>query len=346
MAGNFNTMSLGVGSNTGLNSTDVKAATERNSAASSATTAIVQSAALPQVISTTSAAPAAASPALNEDVPGVRTDDAPITREEGPPEQLIFPDTLLQAPAEGSTYPYIVFSYFDNKNNPRDKIFLPLPPGLEISDSMNYNTIDLGIIGDTGAKMISAMADQSSLTKASQAAFSTLMKDVTEKSRSARMTELAAIAARYGPVSSNIETIVNFGSRKILSPNTNTTFQGSNIRRYQFRFKMVAQSRSESETIKKIVDTLRENLYPEGNDLSMEFPGTWQISFCHASGEANNPYLPRVWRCFMSDFSSAYNTSSANMWHEDGSPVDVDISMAFQEVRALRKKDIEDLNCR
>lgn len=259
------------------------------------------------------------------------------------PKQLVFPSDLRQAPTPSGMYPYIAFSYFDNRNIPGDKVFLPLPPGLEISDSMNYSTIDLGLIGDVGAKAIADAANASSLTEGIKTGLSSLVKGATEKSKSARMTELALIAAKYGPVTSNVEALVNFGARKILSPNTNTTFQGSNIRRYQFRFKMVAKNKGETETIKNIVNTFRTNLYPEGNDLSMEFPGTWYIRFCHKN-QNKNPYLPGVWRCFMTDFSSAYNTGSANMWHEDGSPVEVDIAMAFQEVRALRRQDIETLN--
>lgn len=252
---------------------------------------------------------------------------------------LVFPTDLRNSTLGAQYAPYIAFSYKDNQGVPRDRVFLPMPPGLEISDSMSYSTIDLGQIGDIASKAITAMANENTITGAIGAGISAGVADLKNKFQNAKTTELIKIGLQYTGQESRIP-VIDYATSSIRAPNTNTTFQGSNIRRYQFRFKMVARERAESTVIKDIVNAFRTNLYPEGNDVSMEFPGTWDINF-YSSGE--NTYLPKVYRCFMTDFSSAYNTSTANMWHEDGSPVEVDITMSFQEVRALRKKDIQDL---
>lgn len=255
---------------------------------------------------------------------------------------LVFPKDLRQS-TSGRSYPYIAFSYQTNRYVAGDRIFLPMPPGLEISDSMSYNTIDLGIIGDTATKAIEAANNQSGFLDAVKAGIGTGVEDLKKKLTNVNAAAAAAIAAKYNN-QETLNNLVQFGARQILAPNTNTTFQGSNIRTYSFRFKMVARDRSETDTIKNIVSSFRENMYPEGTDVSLEFPGTWNIRFCDQGPNLNiNKYLPRVYRCFMTGFSSTYNSTN-NMWHDDGSPVEVDVSMNFQEVKALKKSDIVGLN--
>jgi len=256
---------------------------------------------------------------------------------------LVFPKDLRQS-TSGRSYPYIAFSYQTNRYVAGDRIFLPMPPGLEISDSMSYNTIDLGIIGDTAVKAIEAAnTGEGGFFNSIASGIKAGSIDLKEKITSMNAVVASQIAAKYGQ-QETLSNLVQFGARQILAPNTNTTFQGSNIRTYSFRFKMVARDRSETDTIKNIVSSFRENMYPEGTDVSLEFPGTWNIRFCDQGPNlSTNRYLPKVYRCFMTGFSSTYNSTN-NMWHDDGSPVEVDVSMNFQEVKALKKSDITALN--
>lgn len=257
---------------------------------------------------------------------------------------IVFPTDLRKQNSSGGGYPFIAFCYIDNKSVPKETIFLPLPPGIEISDSMSYSTIDLGQIGDVAAKAITSMSQQSSAVESVKSGISTAVGDIKEKFETAKGAELLKIALKYTGQESKLP-VIDFGTSKILAPNTNTTFQGSNIRRYQFKFKLVAREKSESNIIRNIVNILRTNLYPEGNSVNMEFPGTWNIHF-YNGGNSANAFLPKVYKCFMTDFTSGYNSTTANMWHEDGSPIEVDIAMSFQEVRALVKNDIVALNAR
>jgi hypothetical protein len=109
----------------------------------------------------------------------------------------------------------------------------------------------------------------------------------------------------------------------------------------------VARSAEDSDVISSIVDLFRENMYPEGsqNNLILEYPGTWYISFLRAASgsEQRNVWIPAIYESYLTSFSSTYNSTS-NMFHEDDSPVEVDIAMSFQEVKALNRGQIEALN--
>lgn len=260
---------------------------------------------------------------------------------------FVFPTEFRQATA-GKQYPAICFEYHTKDRVAAEKVFLPMPPGLEISDSMQYDTINLGQIGDVVTKAISAATKTNAPGKADQAitagakAGYAAIKDKIESGNAAVLAQIAA--AKLPVVGDEARRLVDFGTRQVIAPNSNTAFSNSNIRSFSFKFKMVARSAADSQQIKKIVNLFREKMYPEGanSNLILEYPGTWYISFL-GNESARNVWIPAIYESYLTAFSSAYN-SSTNMFHADDSPVEVDVTMSFQEVKALNRTHIEKLN--
>lgn len=263
---------------------------------------------------------------------------------------LVFPTEFRQS-TQGKQYPAICFAYYSKNRVPEEKVFLPMPPGLEISDSMQFDTINLGQIGDVLSDIVSAATKGPAETIKERvgSAINAGTSSILSKAKGGNAAALMQIAATRLPGTSTATAadIVNFGTRQVLSPNSNTTFQNSTIRTFNFRFKMVARSAGDSAVIYDIVKLFRENMYPAGseNNLIMEFPGTWKISFLKEADDEGlqNPWIPAIYESYLTSFSSVYNSTS-NMFHEDDSPVEVDIAMAFQEVKALNKGQIAALN--
>lgn len=255
-------------------------------------------------------------------------------------EVYVFPKSFRQSAGDfNETYPSICFSHKDRNNQPQFNVYLPMPPGLEISDSMTYDTIELGQIGDMASKLIAAANEEGFDAKK----LGKQLKDEV-KSKFANMNKAAAasIALKAVPIPGiDAAGIVDFSTKQLIAKNANTRFQGANMRSFNFRFKMVADTQSESDSIKNIVDAFREAAYPGGNTVIQEYPGTWNIGFL--DGLTDNPYLPQIYDCYLTSFSSVYN-SSTNIWHQDGAPIEVDIALSFTETRTLNRRDIEKLN--
>jgi hypothetical protein len=248
---------------------------------------------------------------------------------------------------EGKPYPAICFTHRDARTNePGDRIFLPMPPGLEIADMMAYSTINLGIIGDIIADTITKAAAADNSIEGAVQGFGGLVGSLREKAKNANLAAAASIYARHRLGSEQYANVIDFANRQIIAPNTNSTFQGTNVRSYNFKFKMVARSRNESEVIKDIVAKFREYMYPLGNDTIQEYPGTWEISFVYGETDdarQKNRFVPEPYRCYLTNFTSAYNSGN-NMWHDDGAPTEVDVAMNFQEIKALTRDHIKALN--
>lgn len=258
---------------------------------------------------------------------------------------LVFPSEFRQS-AAGKPYPAICFSYISKDRVFGEKIFLPMPPGLEISDGMQYDAINLGQIGDLVVRSVAAAAKADNAEQAIKSSLKSGYAGLKGKIESGNAAAAAQIASNLLPVKKEeAKQFLDFGARQVIAPNSNTAFRNSNIRTFPFKFKMVARSAADSETIKKIVNYFRVNMYPGGNteDLILEYPGTWRISFMTGVGSSRNTWIPAVYESFLTSFNSTYNAST-NMFHADDSPVEVDVSLQFQEVKALNKIHVEKLN--
>lgn len=236
--------------------------------------------------------------------------------------QHVFPDSLK----ERSAYPAIRFSV----DGTSESIYLPIPQGISFGDNMNYSTVDLGIIGDLGARTAETIAENGP----SKEALSAIGGMLQERWKSLDAAAAATIATKV-LASEGAAQVLGLGIKKILAPNTNSLFQGSAIRQFGFQFKLVARTENEARSAKAIVETFRKYMYPEGTNLLLSYPNTWRISFDKAD-------LPKIAQCYLTSLSATYN-SSTNAFYSDDSPLETDVSVTFQETKALTRNMLEKL---
>jgi hypothetical protein len=213
-------------------------------------------------------------------------------------------------------------------------IELYCPPGVTVGDSINYDRVSLGILGSQGAKnVISSIQSGQGRTDAVTGALLDSFKTGLETGLGMKVATTLGID----------ENVVNFFAKKIRSPNTNTTFQGVNIRTFGFDFKMVADSKQESEQIKDIIEFFRQNSYPEitggqGFISYAKFPPLWNIQFLFKKNV--NQHMPAIDFCFLQGVSTVYNTQETAFYEETGAPFDVTVSLSFIESRAHNKNSV------
>jgi len=258
-----------------------------------------------------------------------------------------FPDTL-----KGNGYPYMRISI---RNDKKTIINLFTPQGLSFQDGASYGTVNLGTLGALVGDDLAALEAKAQsainnigLNTVKQAAGNSI--DALKSNAGVAVAALANKAPRNlamnGSVSSAKE-MISYSQGKILNPYTNAAFNASQIRSYQFSFKMIANNSSESQTIREIIQSLRVNMYPEGDsDFTLAYPSKFDISFwagsSAAGGDIESRDLPKPFECNLTNLSTVYNATS-NIWFEDGSPSEVDVSLTFQETRPLTAGDIRAL---
>ena len=251
-----------------------------------------------------------------------------------------FPEDLAIA---GSTIrPIVRFTCFERTGKSggptRHTVHFPCPPNIAFADNASYSSIDLGQIGAV------QMAVQEGAQAGSGNIASNLMQGL---SKNVDVGKLAADSL-VSNIAPDVAERNRFAQKRIKNPNTNTTFGSVGIRTFSFSFKLVADSAKESQTADNIVSLFREMLYPTSTfDEQLTFlryPPTWGIDFMTMvdGGLKRNPFLPMPFACYLTACNTTYN-ASANVFHDDGQPFEIDMTVNFQETRSLIRDDIQRL---
>ena len=225
-------------------------------------------------------------------------------------------------------FPHISFSMVRGEVGEFTDIHLFVPVGMAANDGMNYGSTELGIIG--AAAQATRLGGDASVG----------MEDIISRATAS----FKSMGGSAGAASAAAE----LKSGLVVNPFTSVTFEGVNVRSFEFAFKLIPSSRDESKTAHKIENAFRKYMYPKARGAgALEYPPTFRIEFM--SGGLPNKYMPRIIDTYLTTMSTNYNATGNSFHTNDGvlgaAPTEIDISMTFQEVRAITRDDLygEDL---
>ena len=232
-------------------------------------------------------------------------------------KNYVFPESLREKAAGGTGYPFVSFEFIKRALPEAAAIYLYLPPGFSVPDAASYGSVDLGIIGSgQGGKL-----SEGELEAVAQEATGKLLNEIGAAS---------------------IFTKNKIEAGEAMNPNTALQFDNVAIRSFNFTFKLVAESAKEAQSALLIENMFRKALYPEVKDrLYLEYPPTFKVKFYH--GEKENIFMPQIHESFLANMSTTYNASS-NMYHADGSPSEIDLSLTFTETKAMTREALYPTN--
>lgn len=234
--------------------------------------------------------------------------------------RLMYPLDLAEA--QNIDKEYIHFTIKNREALEEKKhIMLYTPPGIAVPDGATYQQVELGTMGGTIEKLSQAVDDDKPEVKLSD------------------LKGLATLAAANKIGAVGQAALISGGVAK--NPYVNVAFQGTVLRSFNFTFKLVAESAKEMEQIRQIENTFRKFLYPKLGESSflLEYPPYWQIRFM--KGASENKFMPFIHLCYLQSMNSTYN-ATANSFHPDGGPVEIDVSLTFQESKGLTRGDLYD----
>jgi hypothetical protein len=236
---------------------------------------------------------------------------------------LYYPSTLPSNPNR----PQVKFSCIDRKpeqNNKvftdRSEIYFPCPGNITFADQANYNVLDLGIIG-IGLSQDRGESDLGG-------AFKSIAQSIGKNAGAGKLVEIS-----------------NFRNKEVVNPFQNTAFSGNQIRNFTFNFKMIAKNATDAAAINLIHRKFRAKSYAQksqGSAAFLKYPPIWEIDFIQGytnTGFTKNPFLPEINLCYLTSVNTTFNTTAA-AWAPSGSPIEVDVSLTFQETRANERDDI------
>ena len=271
------------------------------------------------------------------------------------PKPLVFPSDL-QKQSGRHAYSQVEFTVLeDAKPNAINKkqftsIYLPLPKGVNFSDTANYGEVDMGNIigggvGDAIGKLLQGGMDIGDALK--NAAGQQL--NLSSMATRATTNLLKAGAEKFGKVVGVDEGAVGVLQKKIMAPNKNTAFNGNNMRTFTFTFTLIARSKDDTDTMHNMHRVFRRYTYAgssaDNPNVVLEYPPVWKIRFIQSNGYdvfVESKYMPKIFSCYLKSFDCTFNREQS-MFRTDGSPFDMTFSLNFQETRVLTRHDIDNL---
>ena len=219
---------------------------------------------------------------------------------------------------------------------------LYLPAGLAFRDNVTYENFQLGGVG---AAMEQGAAQGIGFAESTLRGVGSFISNMGG-GNGADLAKLAGIqlSGQFGSFADEVRAVQQLAGGVTLNPNERVLFKQPNIREFAFTFKFVAKSQAERQQVDSIIKFFRTELYPDdieapgGVKVGYRFPNKFSINFNYDGRQI--PGLAKIGDCFLRDVSTTYNASQMAM-HEDGAFMEVDMSLMFQETRALTRKDIE-----
>ena len=202
----------------------------------------------------------------------------------------------------------------------KEVITLHLEDRPSVSYKTNYNNgADMGFL--TGL-----------LIQGSAAASAGTLKQMEPEIQARVLSQLAKL-----PVLNNLREL---STRTKTNPFREVLFESVGYRAFAFKYRFYPKNKSESQKIYNLINTFKIHMHPElsGGKLFYLYPSEFDIQYYYKDQENN--YLNRFARCALTDLSVEYGGEQFATF-EDGSPVEIGLSLTFQELEQMTSEGIE-----
>lgn len=233
------------------------------------------------------------------------------------------------------------------------KVSLYIPQSNQVSEAFQYDTPGLGIAAASAAAALeNGGTVNEAISNALDQGFKG-MSDLVGAFRGESLGRLAAVrAANFAPIGDAAKSAVSITARTTVHPNMRTMFKSVGIRKFQFLFKFIPRSLEESNQVKAIVNFFRYYSYPEeikaeldGNKnisvpVGYKYPDMFRIRMMTKDGDTWVRHGVNIIDSYIESINTNFNPQTA-VYHANGDPVEIDLSLNFVEHRALGRADID-----
>lgn len=237
-------------------------------------------------------------------------------------------------------------------------VLLPLPRQIIDNTGLRLTTADLGIMGEIAA---TTMANGGGAIEAAQKALASLLPDPNSL-----MTSLSGMI-QGGRPSEDFMQQLNFLARRVsqnlvdtraldaglgnaINPKQALTFQGVNMKEYDFDFEFMPKSQEESNKLRDIGNLLRANALPSFGDLTiggtelqprvfLEYPSTVDLFFVGVDSSYYFYFKTAMISRIGLNFAPTGGNQHAIL--RGGKPAYVTLNISFQEMDIRVREEYE-----
>ncbi len=258
----------------------------------------------------------------------------------------------LDAGTNGKGLPFILFTSHRAQYKPgarettltdNKSTAMYMPPGFQVADIMRYESASPGLMGGIAENLMNGNNNYTAadaMEVASLGVGAGVQGVVAAAGVALGSGGVGALIGAEGASSTAAAAEALRAKRRqnIVNPNEFMLFRAPGVRQFSFTFNMMPSSAAESNETKRIIQYFRERMYPTlaNNDLLYNFPEVFTIKFKNIDG------IPKIAESALTNASTTYNPNSMSYFKHHNRPVEIGLTLSFQEMMPLSAKNIKD----
>lgn len=233
-------------------------------------------------------------------------------------------------------------------------IELPIPQDLTDSNSITWgedraNALELASLAVAQQAMGSNIGDSAmNLAQSAVTALNTGIDIPGLKPETQGAVRAALSGAAIGALGSNVspQSVISRSTGQILNNNLELLFQGVNLRTFPYSITFSPRSPTEATVVKKIIRRLKASMAPKAGEMTgtaagifIQSPDVFQLKFL--KDDTDHPFLHAFKLCALTGMSVNYTNAGTYTSYEDGTPVNIRMSLTFKELNPIYHEDYQ-----
>jgi hypothetical protein len=236
----------------------------------------------------------------------------------------------------------------ESQKKPTDRlvqsIYLQMPESLVYNEQVDWQGSDLGIVGAAINGQFSAGAATGALANAGKilGGGAGVLAGLIPGIGSGAAGIVGALLGSETGLSGAIESSFNIKA----NPFKEQTFQGVPFRPFEFTFNFRPRNETEVEEVESIIRSFRAFSKPSfkevGQTGTFQYPHEFQIDFLTLTNDntyTRNQYIPKIKFCICKSVNTNW-TGQGWKSFRDGAPVDIQLTLSFEETEIVTQGDV------
>ena len=231
-------------------------------------------------------------------------------------------------------------------------IELPIPQDLSDSNSVTWgedraNALELAALAVAQEAMQGNIGENAvNLAQSAVTALNTGIDIPGLKSDTQAAGRAALSGAAIGALGSNVspQSVISRSTGQILNNNLELLFQGVNLRTFPYSITFSPRSPEEATVVKDIIRRLKTSMAPKAGEFDgtaggifIQSPDVFQLKFL--KDDVDHPFLHAFKLCALTGMSVNYTNAGTYTSYEDGTPVNIRMSLTFKELNPIYHED-------
>ena len=233
-------------------------------------------------------------------------------------------------------------------------IELPIPQDLTDSNSVTWgedraNALELGALAAAQQAMGGNIGE--GIVQSGQTAVRALNEGVDIpglKPETQGAVSAALSGAAIGALGSNIspQSVISRSTGQILNNNLELLFKGVNLRTFPYSITFSPRTPEEARVVKDIIRRLKASMAPKAGEFNgtaagifIQSPDVFQLKYL--KDDVDHPFLNAFKLCALTGMSVNYTNAGTYTTYEDGTPVNIRMSLTFKELNPIYHEDYQ-----